>query len=504
MDVDAGKWKQIGAPQAAVSRRGHSTMVFSLGPRHFLLVVYGGISEWSVDKSHREQPIVTETAVIELFETEGGDWNVYCDDTPPTPTPLPHKGDKFFAENGTIKNSPNSRRSVASKRNRGNSGINTMTLDRRSVLQKQLEESRKENKAIQSQLAESLNELKKTKKQSEDLQKKKNRLETDLDGLKKEFEKLQLELEQAEKKVEDAEKAMSNQSNEIQELKSKKSTDSETSSINGKELDESLWVILPDEIKVTQAELSRDNWSSVCVGSYRGLHVAAKCFKDGLISEDNVSFYYRSIELAVKIRHPNIIQFIGATNGLSPPIIITELMPTSLKMTLRQGPLSKRQVLSVASDVAGALCYLHQWKPKPIIHRNITTSSILMEPLGNSTWRAKLSDCCTSNFINYLGLHFLSNQHQSIFAAPESKAPELYTTKTDVYSFGVTLLEMCQPAEGIAPTNDLRPRLQRLVWQAMANLIRMCTCGAPDERLSMNEIVKRLGGGNGTNTESLV
>ena len=40
--------------------------VFSLGPRHFILVVYGGISEWLVDKSHRDQPIVTETAVVEL------------------------------------------------------------------------------------------------------------------------------------------------------------------------------------------------------------------------------------------------------------------------------------------------------------------------------------------------------------------------------------------------------------------------------------------------------
>ena len=41
-------------------------MGFSLSPRHFLLVIYGGISEWLVEKSHREQPIVTETAVLEL------------------------------------------------------------------------------------------------------------------------------------------------------------------------------------------------------------------------------------------------------------------------------------------------------------------------------------------------------------------------------------------------------------------------------------------------------
>ena len=43
-------------------------MVFSLAPRHFLLVIYGGIYEWVAEKSHREQPVVTETAVVELRE----------------------------------------------------------------------------------------------------------------------------------------------------------------------------------------------------------------------------------------------------------------------------------------------------------------------------------------------------------------------------------------------------------------------------------------------------
>ena len=51
-----------------MGRRGHSVSVVSLAPRHFMLVVYGGISEWLVDKSHRDQPVLTETAVVELRE----------------------------------------------------------------------------------------------------------------------------------------------------------------------------------------------------------------------------------------------------------------------------------------------------------------------------------------------------------------------------------------------------------------------------------------------------
>ena len=52
-----------------------------------------------------------------------------------------------------------------------------MTLDRRSALQKQLEESRKEAKILQGQLAEANNALKKSKKQTVDIEKKKSQLD---------------------------------------------------------------------------------------------------------------------------------------------------------------------------------------------------------------------------------------------------------------------------------------------------------------------------------------
>ena len=335
---------------------------------------------------------------------------------------------------------------------------------------------------------------------------------TNFEGLKKEFERIQLDLEAAEQKIEAAEKTISSQAQEIQGLKSKNTPtpsidrESPVGGVVTAQTDDSLWVISKDEIVLTQAELSRDNWSSVYVASFRGLHVAARCFKEELLTEDNSFVYSKKIKIALKARHPNIMQLIGATVG-PVPIILSELMPTTLKMTLRQGPLNKRQVLSVASDIAGALNYLHQWIPDPIIHRNVNTTSILLEPMGNNTWKAKLSDCGTSNFINFLNINFSPNRQQSIFAAPESKAPELYSPKTDVYSFGVVLLEMCQPAEGIAPTNDLRPRLQRLTWPTMASLVRACTSGAPADRISMNDVIKRLSSGvNGgvANNESLV
>ena len=60
---------QVSAPQTDVGRRGHTTAVFSLGHKHFQLVIYGGVSEWLSDKPHREQPMIAETAVLELSKS---------------------------------------------------------------------------------------------------------------------------------------------------------------------------------------------------------------------------------------------------------------------------------------------------------------------------------------------------------------------------------------------------------------------------------------------------
>lgn len=393
-------------------------------------------------------------------------------------------------------------------------GRSVMTLDRRSMVHKQLEESKKEVRTLQGQLIDAVNALKKAKRDAEEAGKKKLEVENEAEKLKKQLEQMQAKMMEVEEKAQAAEKTIKMQNLWIQDLKTQKSLSTSTSPspdegspvseiVQSDESLQQLWFVSPDEVQLTQAELSRDSWSSIYVASYRGLHVAVKCFKGGTLTENNKTKYLKAMNIVVKARHPNITQFIGAT--LEPSLmILTELMPTTLKMTLRQGPLAKRQVLSVASDIAGALNYLHQWVPDPIIHRNISTSTTLLEPMGNNTWRAKISDCGSSNFTSHLCITSSSSTAQmSIFMAPEAKAPELHSPKMDVYSFGVVLLEMCQPAEDIAPTNDLRPRLQRLTWIPMASLVRACTSAAPADRLSMNDIIKRLSSG-GTNVESLV
>lgn len=428
------------------------------------------------------------------------------DDKPTTPIAMTKQS------NGRLQTMGNGISTKETQRQR----VNTMTLDRRAGTSKQLEESRKEIKTLQGQLIDAMNIVKKVKRQSEDTGQKKMQLEKEMERMKIELEQMQSKLSTSEEKTDLVERRVETQKCEIESLQRKSSSPPDSaqrgeSPIATDDSLQELWLVQPQEIQLTQTELLQDNWSTVYIGSLRGLHVSARCFKEETLTDDNTKGYFKAIKASLKIRHPNIVQFIGATLSHN-PIILTELMPTTLKMTLRQGSLPKRQVLSIASEIACALHYLHQ---QSIIHREVNTFSILLEPIGNSNWKAKLSECASSNFISYLKLISSSNQHFSIFAAPEAKAPELYSPKTDIYSFGVVLLEMCQPSEGIASaSNDLRPRLQRLSWPMVVPIIRACICPAPSDRPTMFEVIQKLNTSGGrvspatttttTNSESLV
>ena len=68
------------------------------------------------------------------------------------------------------------------------------------------------------------------------------------------------------------------------------------------------------------------------------------------------------MEIAALVRHPNLLQFIGATQ-VGTPIILSELMPTSLRKEIEKSPLTRSQIIRIAQDISAALNYLHLWQP---------------------------------------------------------------------------------------------------------------------------------------------
>ena len=160
------------------------------------------------------------------------------------------------------------------------------------------------------------------------------------------------------------------------------------------------WVISRDQIQLTEKCIGKGGWGSVVEGKYCGCTVAVKQIYEVLLnlSSHNREMFEREMSIASKCRHPCLLQFIGATNDEGSPLFVTELMETSLRKLLEQRPLSKTEVAVISLDVARALNYLHQRKPRPIIHRDISSANVLLWRQADQ-WRGKVSDYGAANFM---------------------------------------------------------------------------------------------------------
>ena len=158
------------------------------------------------------------------------------------------------------------------------------------------------------------------------------------------------------------------------------------------------WVIPRDEIQITEKCLGRGGWGIVNEGTYCGCTVAVKQIHELILSPHNINLFEREMNIASKCRHPHLLQFIGATKDEGTPLFVTELMEKSLRTLLEQRQLSETEIAVISLDVARALNYLHQKKPEPIIHRDVSSANVLLWRQGDQ-WRGKVSDYGTANFM---------------------------------------------------------------------------------------------------------
>ena len=241
-------------------------------------------------------------------------------------------------------------------------------------------------------------------------------------------------------------------------------------------------------MELTEEVLGRGGWGEVKVANFRGLRVAAKFLHDVIISDYNQQLFSREMTIAAKIRHPNLLLFIGATRE-GEAVILTELMPTSLRRELQKKDMPQAQIVSIAQDVACALLYLHQWRPSPIIHRDISSGNVLLETLPNG-WRAKVSDYGSANFMDAVGTVAPGAQ---VYAAPEARFPHQQSPKMDTFSYGVLLIEMCVRRFPESIPEQREAHILQIQWAAMVSLVRRCTRERPADRPSMRDIMELLG-----------
>ena len=248
------------------------------------------------------------------------------------------------------------------------------------------------------------------------------------------------------------------------------------------------WVVQRDELQLTEEQLGAGGWAVVKVAVFRGQRVAAKCLHNQIISAHNVRLFTREMNMAAHARHPNLLQFIGATMDNN-PIILTELMPTSLRRVLEEGnPLSHRQIVSIALDVARALNYLHLSSPDPIIHRDVSSANVLLKRSAGDSYDAKLSDYGSANFVRYATTIGPGNP---LYSAPEVNDPKRHSPKMDVYSLGLLLVEMCS-GELFDDHEELIQTRINADLPEMVTVIRPCIRQDPRRRPSTADIIRQL------------
>ena len=231
------------------------------------------------------------------------------------------------------------------------------------------------------------------------------------------------------------------------------------------------WVFKRGEVVLTEEKLGGGAYGEVRVAIFRGTKVAAKCLHELIVSDYNRGVFTREMEISSRIHHPNIVQFIGATR-VNNPILLYELMATSLHKKLQDSqPLTHPQIFDVCLDIASALCYLHLWKPDPIIHRDVSSPNVLMEPLANGRWRSKLSDFGSANLQLQVKTVIPGNP---AYSSPEARDPLYHSPAMDIYSFGVLTTEMilhCPPEMGATKREQ---QARSIDWRPMKVLVLRC------------------------------
>eukprot|EP01103_Thecamoeba_quadrilineata_P014223 TRINITY_DN417_c0_g1_i3.p1 TRINITY_DN417_c0_g1~~TRINITY_DN417_c0_g1_i3.p1 ORF type:complete len:233 (-),score=24.91 TRINITY_DN417_c0_g1_i3:557-1255(-) len=128
------------------------------------------------------------------------------------------------------------------------------------------------------------------------------------------------------------------------------------------------------------------SFGQVYKGTWRSLDVAVKRLPD-VFKPDQHRDFVKEIQLLSMLRHPNIVQFLGAVTIPPNPFLVTEFMSKgSLHSILHESSFSVswKRLKDIAIDSAKGMNYLHTNTPI-IIHRDLKSHNILVD----ETWRAK-------------------------------------------------------------------------------------------------------------------
>ncbi|KAK9059280.1 hypothetical protein SSX86_021899 [Deinandra increscens subsp. villosa] len=221
---------------------------------------------------------------------------------------------------------------------------------------------------------------------------------------------------------------------------------------------------------IFKEEIGHGSFARVYRGIWNGSDVAVKVHFGNQYSEKALQDYNKEIDIMKRLRHPNVLLFMGSVCSQDKLAIVTELLPRgSLFNVLHNTGLSLdiRRRLKMAADVARGMNYLHHRNP-PIVHRDLKSSNLLVD----RNWSVKVGDFGLSKLKHATFLTARSGGGTPQWMAPEVLRNEPSNEKSDVFSFGIILWELVT---------------QRVPWSSMNPLQVVGVVGFMDRRLDLPE-----------------
>ncbi|KAJ3668894.1 hypothetical protein LUZ60_010844 [Juncus effusus] len=209
--------------------------------------------------------------------------------------------------------------------------------------------------------------------------------------------------------------------------------------------------------------IGQGGFGTVYKGKLRdGTLIAVKRAKKVMYDQQLSAEFRSEIETLSKVEHSNLVRFLGYLEHEDERIIVVEYVNNgSLRGHLdgvKGDSLGILQRLNVATDVAHAIAYLHEYADHPIIHRDIKASNILL----TDSLRAKVADFGFARLApdDPEATH-ISTQVKGTagYVDPEYLRTYQLSEKSDVYSFGVVLVELVTGRRPIERGKDRKERM---------------------------------------------